>query len=127
MPLAVQLALLAGVGLTVLLLVVLLLRRSGDGPASLVQQQLVELRGRLDGLAAAQRELPAAMTAGAREQASVLADVRERLGALQAVSRRLETLGETVAEVQGLLQVPRLRGTIGELWLEDLVRQVLPP
>ena len=57
----------------------------------------------------------------------IMLNAVKALGALQATTRRLETLGETVAEVQGLLQVPQLRGTIGELWLEDLVRQVLPP
>src|SRR5438876_8686180 len=35
-------------------------------------------------------------------------------------------MGETVSEVQQLLQVPRLRGTIGEVWLEELLRQILP-
>jgi DNA recombination protein RmuC len=38
----------------------------------------------------------------------------------------LETVGRSVAEVQELLRIPRLRGTIGELWLEELLRQVLP-
>jgi DNA recombination protein RmuC len=57
----------------------------------------------------------------------VLHDVRERLGALGEVTKRLETMAEAVTEVQQLLQVPRLRGTIGEVWLEELLRQILPP
>src|SRR3989442_2010544 len=48
------------------------------------------------------------------------------MGQLGEVTRRLETMGETVSEVQQLLQVPRLRGTIGEVWLEELLRQILP-
>src|SRR5437762_12214750 len=35
-------------------------------------------------------------------------------------------MGTAVSEVQQLLQVPRLRGTIGEVWLEELLRQILP-
>src|SRR5579884_3959071 len=36
-------------------------------------------------------------------------------------------MGATVTEVQQLLQVPKLRGTIGEVWLEELLGQILPP
>ncbi len=38
----------------------------------------------------------------------------------------METLGHSVTEVQQLLRVPRLRGMLGELWLEELLRQVFP-
>jgi DNA recombination protein RmuC len=55
-----------------------------------------------------------------------VADVRERLGQLSEATRRLETVGERVVEVQQLLQVPRLRGTLGEVWLEELLRQIFP-
>src|SRR2546425_8130094 len=35
-------------------------------------------------------------------------------------------MGTAVTEVQQLLQVPKLRGTLGEVWLEELLRQILP-
>src|SRR2546425_12630811 len=35
-------------------------------------------------------------------------------------------MGTAVTEVQQLLQVPKLRGTLGEVWLEGLLRQILP-
>ncbi len=125
---AVQLTLVAGIALSVVLLLVLAFRRPAPDPgATLVQQQLVEVRRRLDDLAAAQQAIPATVADGARQQAGVLADVRERLGALGEATRRLESLGAAVADVQQLLQVPRLRGTLGEIWLEELIRQVLPP
>ena len=109
------------------LLVVLLLRRpAGERAAALIQQQLIELRTRFDQLVAAQHELPRALAQGSAEQARVLEDVRERLGQLGEVTKRLETMGETVSDVQQLLQVPRLRGTIGEVWLEELLQQILP-
>lgn len=63
---------------------------------------------------------------GSADQSRVLLDVRERLGALSEATRRLETMGIAVTEVQQLLQVPKLRGTIGEMWLEELLRQILP-
>jgi DNA recombination protein RmuC len=63
---------------------------------------------------------------GTADQTRVLSDVRERLGALAEVTRRLEAMGASVTEVQQLLQVPKLRGTLGEIWLEELLRQILP-
>lgn len=63
---------------------------------------------------------------GTADQTRVLHDVRERLGALGEATKRLETMGAAVTEVQQLLQVPKLRGTIGEVWLEELLRQILP-
>jgi DNA recombination protein RmuC len=127
MPPALQAMTVALAALAVVLLLVVLLRLPRpDGTAGLVQQQLVELRSRLDGLVAAQRALPATLAEGAREQLGVLGDVRDRLGALQATTRQLERLGQSVGEVERLLQVPKLRGTIGERWLEQLLADVMP-
>ncbi len=117
--------------LTVLLLVLAmllggvvlaLLLRGGSG----VQRQLVELRARLDGLVAVQGEVPRALAEGSAEQARSLAEVRERLVQLSEATVRLEAVGRSVAQVQELLKVPRLRGTLGEVWLEELLRQVFP-
>jgi len=103
----------------------LVLRGRGSG-AELLQQQFVELRGRLDALVATQHELPRTMSDGATLQARSLADVREQLGRLAEATARLESLGRSVTEVQDLLRVPHLRGTLGEVWLEELLRQVFP-
>src|SRR5438309_52081 len=63
---------------------------------------------------------------GSADQTRALRDVHERLGALGEATKRLETMGTAVTEVQQLLQVPKLRGTLGEVWLEELLRQILP-
>ena len=63
---------------------------------------------------------------GSADQTRALRDVHERLGALGEATKRLEQMGTAVTEVQQLLQVPKLRGTIGEVWLEELLRQILP-
>ncbi|HXL10617.1 MAG TPA: hypothetical protein VN955_04440, partial [Gemmatimonadales bacterium] len=55
---------------------------------------------------------------GSADQTRALRDVHERLGALGEATKRLETMGTAVTEVQQLLQVPKLRGTLGEVWLE---------
>jgi DNA recombination protein RmuC len=112
--------------IVVLLLVVFLAVQVRGGGPGLLQQQLIELRGRLDTLVAAQRELPHAVTESGLEQARTMADLRERLGQLTEITRRLEHVGRSVADVQELLKVPSLRGALGELWLEELLRQVFP-
>lgn len=156
-PVVVLIAVLA---VAVLLLSVIALRRAPpDRHAGVLQQQLIEVRDRLERLAAAQADVPTALAAGRAEQAQSLAerlgdisdvitrhlqssrvsmdqrmtdtgqamaDVRERLGRLSEATRRLETLGASVAEVRELLRVPRLRGTLGEVWLEELLRQIFP-
>ena len=127
-------AILILVALVLALLVVLVLRRpAGGAEVPLLQQQLVEVRGRLEVLAAAQQDLPRALADGRAAQAQAdgeqlrtLADLRDRLAQLLEATRRVESVGATVAEVQALLKVPKLRGTLGETWLEELLRQVLP-
>ncbi len=146
-------------GTVALLLGVLAWRfRRGSEP-ELIQQQLIELRARLDALGTAQHELPRLLAENRMDQQRVLADqvaqfsglvsqrietahatvgsrlddtgrtvaeVRERLGQLAEVTRRLEAMAGDVAELQALLKVPQLRGTLGEVWLGELLRQVFP-
>jgi len=105
-------------------LVVVLWGRGGG--AAMVQQQLIEVRQRLDALSSAQQALPQTLAEGSAEQARSLADVREKLGRLAEATAHLESVGQSVAQVQELLRVPRLRGILGEVWLEELLRQVFP-
>ncbi len=155
MPDVLSLVLLA----VIVLLAGLLLRRRDTPGSGLLQQQLIELRQRVEALTAAQREVPqllaeerAAHTValsreltrlsdavGDRLDAShgavgdrlaetgrAMAEVRERLGQLAEATRRLEAVGASVQEVQELLRVPKLRGTLGEIWLEELLREIFP-
>jgi DNA recombination protein RmuC len=121
-------------GLVLALVLVLVLRPPADAAATqLLQQQLVEVRGRLEALAVSQQDLPRALADGRAAQAEAVADqlrtlgdLRDRLAQLAEATRRVEAVGTSVAEVQALLKVPRLRGTLGEVWLEELLRQVFP-
>jgi DNA recombination protein RmuC len=153
-------AVLLGLNALVLLVVlVTLLRRRGSVSAGLLQQQLIELRTRLDQLMTTQREIPTVLAQGRAEQTTSLsaqfadltrtvtmqlesaqhtvderlsdaglavADVRERLGELSEVTKRLELLGRGVTNVERLLTVPHLRGALGEIWLEQILSQIFP-
>jgi DNA recombination protein RmuC len=104
----------------------LLLKREAGLDLGPFQQQLVELRQRLDVVASSQEQVPRALAEGSAEQLKSLSDVRAELVRLSESTQRLEEVGQSIADVQNLLKVPKLRGTLGELWLEELLRQVFP-
>jgi len=56
----------------------------------------------------------------------VIGDVRQQLGLLEQSSKRLMELGKDIAKLEDILQPPKLRGALGELFLADLLSQVLP-
>ncbi|MBC7093101.1 DNA recombination protein RmuC [Candidatus Bipolaricaulota bacterium] len=56
----------------------------------------------------------------------VVADVRERLGALAETGRRLTDLAQGLTSLQEILRAPKSRGAFGEWLLSDLLSEVLP-
>ncbi len=55
-----------------------------------------------------------------------LSDVHERLGHLSQSSQRMLEMGQDMQRLKDILAAPTLRGEIGELMLEELLRQTLP-
>ena len=55
-----------------------------------------------------------------------VAEVRERLGQLGESTMRLGDLATRIAELEKMLTVPHARGAVGEIWLEQLIGQLLP-
>lgn len=56
----------------------------------------------------------------------IIGDVRTTLGGLSESAKRMQELGENISELQKILKSPKLRGNIGEILLEDMLKQVLP-
>ena len=91
--------------LILVLLLALLLRRP-PSDTGLMQQQLIELRARLDSLLSAQHDIPRALADGRAEQARGLADqiaglsllvTRQLESSQTSVGQRLEDTGRAVA------------------------------
>ncbi len=56
----------------------------------------------------------------------VFGSVRQQLGQVAEMAARMEKLGRSIEELEGILKVPKLRGLFGERALEELLRQGLP-
>ena len=57
----------------------------------------------------------------------LLQEVGEKLGRLHETSQKIEKLAGEVTRLEDLLKPPKLRGTLGEMFLEQALAQVLPP
>ena len=93
MPTAILALLIVTVVLSLLLLA-LHLRGRGRADPTLMQQQLIELRARLDSVIESQQQVPRALAEGSAEQARSLGEVREQLVRLFDATSRLETMGK---------------------------------
>jgi DNA recombination protein RmuC len=58
--------------------------------------------------------------------AKVIQDVQNKLGELGRATQEIKELGQSVSKLEEMLKAPKLRGGLGELLLEDLMKQVLP-
>ena len=59
--------------------------------------------------------------------AEVVSRVQNTLGSLDRSTQQVFAVGKDIAELQDILRAPKLRGVFGELFLGDLLAQVLPP
>jgi DNA recombination protein RmuC len=57
----------------------------------------------------------------------LLREVGEKLGRLHETSLKIERLAGEVTRLEDLLKPPKLRGMLGEMFLEQALAQVLPP
>jgi DNA recombination protein RmuC len=56
----------------------------------------------------------------------VFSDINTKLGALETTAKNIEDIGKDISSLQNILQAPKLRGNLGEFFLEDLLGQILP-
>lgn len=56
----------------------------------------------------------------------VVSDVQGKLLQLEEANKRIFDLGKDISNLQKILQAPKLRGGMGEIWLGDLIGQIIP-
>ncbi|HEY5649417.1 MAG TPA: DNA recombination protein RmuC, partial [Nitrospiria bacterium] len=58
--------------------------------------------------------------------AKVVGEVKQNLGKLSEATQRVFDVGKDISSLQEILKAPKLRGVLGEMFLEDLLGQILP-
>jgi len=58
---------------------------------------------------------------------TTLGDVKKDLGKMEAVTQEVLSKAKNIANLEDLLRAPKFRGGLGELFLGDLLAQILPP
>lgn len=102
-----------------------------DRGSQLVQQQLGQMIGHVNErlkenaevLSRTQQSLGERLDNAAR----IVGTVQRSLGGLEESNRKIYEVGKDIASLQEILRAPKLRGGLGEFFLEDLLRQILPP
>ena len=120
---------LVGITLACVLAVLLVLLRGRKNPDEsqqsllLMQQQLLALQRRIDtfGQTVSQnlQQSTASMNERLDKAAEVVGDLREKVGQVHEV-------GKAAQEIVHIMRAPKLRGGMGELFLGDLLSQILP-
>lgn len=59
--------------------------------------------------------------------ADVVGKVQKSLGSLDQATQQVFAVGKDISTLQEILRAPKMRGAIGELFLGDLLGQILPP
>ncbi len=143
MPVEILYLLTAGLAIVVIVLLVLLLKRGGNPNEGLLLQNQInslsqqtseridQLRGAVEktsaDVARALSGTQQAMGARLDNAAEVIRGVSTRLAALDESNKRIFDVGKSISELEKVLRAPKLRGNLGELFLNELLAQILPP
>jgi len=60
------------------------------------------------------------------QSASVIGEIQQKLGSLENATRQIQEIGKDISSLQDILRSPKLRGNLGEYFLYELLRDVLP-
>ncbi len=87
---------------------------------------LVSLRQSLDSANRLLNERLAEGTQTLDRRMAVVSEIENKLGQLSTQAKNIEAIGQNIQSLSDLLKPPKLRGSVGETLLENLLSQILP-
>lgn len=101
-----------------------LMQQQLEGLRVQLNQQLSDIRGNVSSQI---QNFSGQMNQRLDNTGKVIGDVKKGLGELGKSAERILEVGKDISSLQEILQAPKLRGGFGEYFLEDLIKQILPP
>ena len=98
--------------------------------ADLISRQAESLLAMRDSIDSANRIINDRLAEGTTSldrRMAVLGELESQLGKLSVQASHIETVGKNIQSLSDLLRPPQLRGAVGELLLENILAQILPP
>ncbi len=92
----------------------------------LLGRMFSQMNRRLEQMERAVQDATRTVGLGLGNASSVVGDVHEKLGRIEATNRQLVDIGKNITSLQDLLRAPKFRGQLGETLLENILAQVLP-
>ncbi|MFH1347197.1 MAG: DNA recombination protein RmuC [Candidatus Margulisiibacteriota bacterium] len=101
-----------------------------DQAVEFVQKQIEEIRSSINrlypDLTNTLQNVDKNTNARLDNAAKAIKDVYGRLGEVQESTKQVNEVAKDIASLQEILRAPKMRGGMGELFLTDLLKQVLP-
>jgi DNA recombination protein RmuC len=96
------------------------------GIIAVVLKVFGQVNHRLDAMAQSLQNANASISSSLGNATNIFGTVQESLGRLAVSNQQIMEISKDIASLQELLRAPKLRGQIGEIFLENLLAQVLP-